>query len=267
MTAETTRTISIAVAVGGEDPRLAQSAAALATELELPLVSCGEMAENPTEFLLTVTPQRLELREMRRGSGGPVFVDFLAGPVAYRRRSRLTLREPFASAFGLRHGPITVIDATCGLARDSFQLACLGCTVVAVERSPVLHALVRDGLARAKAAKQADLDAVCDRITLNLGDSRDFLLGAHEHSPPDVVYVDPMHPPTGKAALAKKEMRVCRRIIGDDPDAGELLAVARRVAKRRVVVKRHRHAPPLLPGVSLSFSGTRIRYDVYLPRT
>ena len=67
------------------------------------------------------------------------------------------------------------------------------------------------------------------------------------------------------AGLSKKEMRVLRRIAGDDPDAGELLEIARRVARKRVVVKRHRRGPPLAPQPDLQYRGKQVRYDVYLP--
>ena len=39
----------------------------------------------------------------------------------------------------------------------------------------------------------------------------------------------------GKTALVKAEMRILRRIVGDDPDAAELFQIARSVARKRVV--------------------------------
>ncbi len=80
---------------------------------------------------------------------------------------------------------------------------------------------------------------------------------------PDVVYLDPMYPPRRKSAEVRKEMRVLRALVGDDPDAAELLTAARRVARRHVVVKRMRLAPELMPGVLRSYVGRTTRYDVY----
>ncbi|MCH8243114.1 MAG: class I SAM-dependent methyltransferase, partial [Planctomycetes bacterium] len=59
-------------------------------------------------------------------------------------------------------------------------------------------------------------------------------------------------------------MRVCRRLVGDDDDATALLAIARKIANRRVVVKRHRHAAPLAPDASVTYKGTVVRYDAYV---
>jgi 16S rRNA (guanine1516-N2)-methyltransferase len=73
-----------------------------------------------------------------------------------------------------------------------------------------------------------------------------------------------MYAPKKKSALARKEMRILRRLVGDDPDAPALFSAARRVATRRVVVKRHRHALPLHPKPDLQFKGRTTRYDVYL---
>jgi 16S rRNA (guanine1516-N2)-methyltransferase len=113
---------------------------------------------------------------------------------------------------------------------------------------------------------EAKLNAVLERIALWQGDSRDVLRAMPPTDAPEVVYVDPMYIPQGKAALVKKEMRICRMLVGDDLDAGELFDAARAVAQQRVVVKRHRQAPPLAPGVSVSLRGHVVRYDVYVTK-
>jgi 16S rRNA (guanine1516-N2)-methyltransferase len=141
----------------------------------------------------------------------------------------------------------------------------MGCSVIAVERSPVLGALVHDGLARARAEGPPAVRTIVERIKLVVADARQVLAGLRGTSAPEVVYLDPMYPPRKKAALPKKEMRICRRLVGDDTDVGELLAVARGVTQRRVVVKRPRHAPPLAPSPAMTFAGKQVRYDVYHP--
>lgn len=213
------------------------------------------------DFLLAVTPQRLELRSLGRRAPGPVYVDFLHGANGRLRRLHGGKNQPLARAVGLRDSVPTVIDATAGLGRDAFHLALLGCRVVAVERSPVLAALFRDGLDRAA----AELDpALLDRLTLIHADARRVLADGDESTRPDVVYLDPMYPPRRHAAEAPKEMRILRRLVGHDLDAADLLTVARTVARRRVVVKRPRLAPPLGPDPDLVHRGKIARYDVYL---
>jgi 16S rRNA (guanine1516-N2)-methyltransferase len=141
----------------------------------------------------------------------------------------------------------------------------LGCPVVAVERSSVLGALLRDGLTRAGNAPDDRLQAIVRRISLIVGDAGEVLAGMSAESAPDIVYLDPMYPPKKKSALVKKEMRICRMLVGEDEDAGALWEIARQVARRRVVVKRLRHAPPLKANATAEFVGRTVRYDVYQP--
>jgi len=273
------REVNVAVTAAVDDEAVRSRARSLATELGLPYVPdfarCSRDASRRERtrpapmpvLLLTFSERGLELRDAHRPLVGPISVDFSSGPVGYRRKSGLSRRQPIALAVGLRRGPVEVVDATAGLARDSFLLAAMGCPVIAVERSPILGALVRDGLARARAEGPPALQAIVNRITLVVADARHLLAGVRDTFVPDVVYLDPMYPPKKKAALPKKEMRICRRLVGDDLDAGELLAVARRVAQHRVVVKRPRHAPPLAPGPAMTFAGKLVRYDVYHTRS
>jgi len=225
----------------------------------------GDSADERFDLLLVVGAHRLELWETGRGGTGPIFVDLVGGAVGYRRRSSRDRRQPLALAVALRDGPCTVVDATAGLARDAFLLAGLGCTVIAVERSEVLGALIRDGLQRGQAQGDAALQTVLNRMKLVVAEAREVLAGMTGSAAPDVVYLDPMYPPRRKSALAKKEMRICRRLVGDDPDAGELLEAARLAARKRVVVKRHHRAPPLAPRPVMQHIGKEVRYDVYHP--
>jgi 16S rRNA (guanine1516-N2)-methyltransferase len=238
-----------------------EKAEQLACELQLPLAQLGA-ASFP--LLLVVAKGRLELRVTGRRPPGPVYVDFLGGAVDYRRRRGGGRRQLIARAVGVGRGAETVLDATAGLGRDAFALACLGCAVTAVERSPVLAAMLRDGLARARAEATGDVQVILDRITLIHADSREVLESLDESERPDVVYVDPMYPVDEKqSALVQKEMRVCRMLIGDDEDADMLLSAGRRAARRRVVVKRQIHAPVLGSDCDAQYVGRRIRYDAY----
>ncbi len=227
----------------------------------------GDSGALPDGLVLVRREGRLELRVAGEARGRPIYVDFSAGPMAARRRFTGSRRQPIARAVGIRGEPPTVLDATAGLGRDAFLLACLGCRVVAVERSPILAALVRDGLARATQVQDARLQAVLGRLSLVEADSREYMLRLSDADRPDVIYLDPMYPARTKSALGKKEFRVLGRLVGDDPDARELLDIARSVARKRVVVKRPRHAPPLAPSRAVQYESTRIRYDAYLFRT
>ena len=241
----------LGVSVAAADERLRSRSQVLAAELELPLADKGGAG---FDLLLVVTETGLELQETGPGRPGPVRVGFGGAGETDHRRATASRREPLALAVGLKRRRPTVFDATTGLGRDAFQLMGLGCTVTAIERSPVLGVMLRDALDR----------SACTSIRLLVGDAREVLAGLPTGEAPDVVYLDPMLPPKKKWALAKKEMRILRRLVGDDPDAGALLAVAKGVARDRVVVKRTPRTPPLAPAPSMSYKGKIARYDVYL---
>jgi 16S rRNA (guanine1516-N2)-methyltransferase len=242
--------------------------------------------ENADEFglLLVLTPEHLELRDNSAGSGigrasarpegrrardgahhnrdprvGPVYVDFTKldlrpyGP-------NLSRRQPLARAIGKKAR--TIVDATAGFAQDALLLALMGFRVTAIERSPVVAALARDGLRRWETQSGLALD---HRLHLVTDDARARLPALSPR--PDTIYLDPMFPPRRKkSAAVAKEMRLLRELVGDDTDALELFDISRRIALERVVVKRPDDAPPLAPGPSFSHSGKLVRYDVYLTR-
>ena len=83
---------------------------------------------------------------------------------------------------------------------------------------------------------------------------------------PEVVLVDPMHPPRGNSALVKQDMRLLREVVGADEDAVELLAAALATASNRVVLKWPARAarPEGLPAPSHSILGKSTRYDVFM---
>ncbi len=251
----------LGVCVAEPDAQLHEPATRLAAELELPLVTkeCSGL-----DLLLVVGKAGLELCVPGSGGPGPLRIGFIGAGGVRHRLATATRRQPLALAVGLKRRKPTVVDATAGLGRDAMLLASLGCVVTAVERSPVLGVLLRDALEQATAEPELKL-IIRDRVKLVIADAREVLEQMADSSPPDVVYLDPMFEPRKKTALPKKEMRILRRLVGDDRDADKLFEVARRVARERVVVKRTPHAPPPAPTPDLSYAGKIARYDVYLP--
>lgn len=133
-------------------------------------------------------------------------------------------------------------------------LAVLGCSVTALERVP--------GLALIAALLAADA-GLTDRLTVLRAEATGWLDGLAPDRWPEVVYLDPMFGEQGRAQV-KKEAQVCRALAGPPTGLSELLAAARRVARDRVVVKRHPHHAPLAAGASFTVRSERVRFDVYL---
>jgi 16S rRNA (guanine1516-N2)-methyltransferase len=157
-----------------------------------------------------------------------------------------------------------VVDATAGLGRDAFVLASLGCELTLIERSPIVSALLEDGLARA--TEDQEIVEIISRMQLIKESAHKWLQQTQQSI--DVVYLDPMFPESTKTALVKKEMRVFHELVGVDADADHLLELALAKAQYRVVVKRPRLAPPLANRESTySLIGKANRFDVYVVRS
>jgi 16S rRNA (guanine1516-N2)-methyltransferase len=192
-------------------------------------------------------------------------LDFVRGSVGYRFLSGGTTGHLLVRAAGIMKARTSlVVDATAGLGRDAFLLGSAGATVVMLERNAEVYALLQDALSRAREASPA-LAELVGRLTLIHGDARDHLPALK----PDIVLVDPMHPPRRKSALVKKEMRLLSSIVGADEDAHDLMLVAIASARDRVVLKWPSAAAPLLrhPAPSYQYVGKTIRYEVFLTAT
>jgi 16S rRNA (guanine1516-N2)-methyltransferase len=189
-------------------------------------------------------------------------VDFVNGPVAHRLRFGGGRGQELPKAMGLRAGKTpTVIDATAGLGRDAFLLASLGADVTLIERSPKMHALLEDAMARAT-QEGGDFADIMARMTLLHGYAKDLL----PNLTADAILIDPMHPPRKNSALVKRELRQVREIVGTDEDATDLLRVALECALKRVVLKWPAKADPMV-GVracSHQIIGKSTRYDVFM---
>ncbi len=189
-------------------------------------------------------------------------IDFAGGAVGYRFRRGGERGHPLVRAAGIKKDHIpSIVDATAGLGRDAFLLASAGAAITLIERSAEVHGLLRDALARA-AAGSSELAEVVARMTLIHGDARGLLPDLK----PDVVIVDPMHPPRQNTALVKQEMRQLSAIVGADEDADELMRIALASARERVVLKWPLRAAPLLeaPKPSHQFAGKTVRYEVFV---
>ncbi|PVY78999.1 16S rRNA (guanine1516-N2)-methyltransferase [Tamilnaduibacter salinus] len=237
----------------------------VSSALSLPLLHEPAIPRHETDYalLLLVTDQGLGLQVTGRKAPGPVRCEFVRGKAGYRRDHGGGTGQLVAKAVGLKKTRRTlhVLDATAGLGEDAYVLAGLGCRLTLMERSPIVRALLEDGLGRA--AEDPGAGPVVARMTVRPGDSIRWLEEQHEPVA-DVIYLDPMFPETGKAAKAKKEMALFRELVGNDDDAPALLAAALDVARYRVVVKRPRLAPPIDgPVPDLQLTGKSSRFDVY----
>ena len=212
---------------------------------------------------LSFQPAHVELHDTELATS--IHVDFVSGALAHREQFGGGKGQAIAKAIGLKKfDRPTVIDASAGLARDAYVLATLGCQLTLVEQSPVLFCMLKDGIERALLV--ADQDKAINNFTnLVYANTRLYLEHMDPDSKPDVIYFDPMYPERKKSALVKKDMQILHKLIGTNDDANELLEVALKYAKHRVVVKRPIHAEPLTGRKpTMAITSKKTRYDVYV---
>ncbi len=137
------------------------------------------------ELLLRQTSVRLELVLAGDKSTGPVYVDFVTGKAGHRFRFGGGRGQLVAKAVGIKKDFLpSVIDATAGLGRDAFVLASLGCKVRMLERSPVVAALLADGMARALADPEI-AKVVTEYMQLEVANATEKLVSLAEDERPD----------------------------------------------------------------------------------
>lgn len=229
---------------------------------------CSDME---AEFVLEFSSRGVRLLDQRGKKPVEISVDFTAGSAAHRMRYGGGKSQAIAKAVGVtaKIKP-RVLDATAGLGKDAFVLAGLGCEVLMLERAPVAHALLEDGLLRAHACIENELGEETQqlretlaRITLMSAESKDYLQKLQPESV-NVVYLDPMFPERRKNAQVKKDMLAFQELVGKDEDADQLLVSALNVAENRVVVKRPNQAPYLNDAApTYQLKGKSSRFDIY----
>nr|BDT28495.1 class I SAM-dependent methyltransferase [Bacteriovorax sp. HI3] len=193
---------------------------------------------------------REEILSFHSNELGEMSFDFEELMKYHQRQNYALSKEPLAKALAIKgSGEKRVIwDTTCGTGKDSLLISFFGAKLTSFERNPAVYLLLKDALRR------FPVD-----FHLEFGDARTL---THSHKP-EVIYYDPMYPAKKKSALARKEMRIFKEIVGDDPDSKEFLEWALKTATERVVVKRPLEADPIKEKPTASYVGKSTRYDMY----
>ena len=169
---------------------------------------------------------------------------------------------------------LTLIDATAGLGEDSLLFAAAGFRVMMFERDPVIAALLKDAMERARLLPE--LAPVMARMELVETDSVSYLRGlaaklsegaalSDTAAAPDVIFLDPMFPERQKSALIKKKMQLLQKLESPSTDEQAMLEAAMAVHPRKIVVKRPLKGPYLAgKKPDYSISGKAIRCDCYV---
>jgi len=223
--------ISDLLSVSFQHPSLKPPAEAFAQVHQL---RCQPLHKALSALTLNFTEMQLEIIDRQQKM--TLSVDFVGGSLGHRKKYGGGKGQMIARAIGIKQGKPApyVLDATAGLAKDSYVFACLGCRVLMLERSPVIAALVQDGIERASLS--LDFASIIEQGFILHNQNAVSYLQAIEENRPDVIYLDPMYPEKKKSASVRKNMQILQKLLGHDTDTAELLNVAQLKATKRVVV-------------------------------
>lgn len=202
------------------------------------------------------------------------------------------------SADGESQEVMRVLDVCAGMGNDAFLIAKAGGQVLMVERHPVVHLLLRDGVERARALAEAamtgqggtpateHIDGEFVAAVRRLGiveqptDALPLLqaLGTGDDCGlprPHVVFVDPMHSTRSskgrtvhQAQLPTFKMQMARAIVGSSSrdEQHKLLDLALGAATQRVIYKRPQYAealPSNIPTPLAEYKAKAVSYTVF----
>ena len=233
-----------------------------------PLVLANEVT---SPINLNYTQNLVELCDKEKDIS--IHIDFISGDLAHRQKYGGGRGQSIAKAIGLKQGtaPPSVLDATAGLAKDAYVLACLGCSMTLVERSPIIVELIKDAIHRAeedehfKTILEKGFEVLNRSSIEYLTELKSKGVISPDVAYPEVIYLDPMYPDKKKSASVKKNMQILQKLLGKDEDTQELLNAALSVAKKRVVVKRPKGAENLTElKPTYTVESKKTRYDVYI---
>lgn len=211
---------------------------------------------------------------LTRQDGVSLCLDFTTGKARHRVNEAGQGAQALGKALGIsafrkKNGYLpTIVDATGGLGQDAWAIASLGCTIIVLERHPIVHALLANALIRAN-EDESTYD-IAERITLLNTDAVTWLEGSEHSDLAQAIYLDPMYPARKQKADSKKGMQFLHALLGP-PNTNEsprLLQCALASQVHRVVVKRPKGAEPLAgteqwTGQLTCIQSANTRYDVY----
>ncbi len=184
--------------------------------------------------------------------------------------------ELIARAAKIKEGEsnLKAMDATAGFGEDSLILAAAGYEVMLYEKDPVIAALLKDCLIRAR--KIPEIKDMVMRMKLVEGDSIEAMLNMAELKKdetkvvadmPDLIYLDPMFPERQKSSKIKKKFQLIQKLERPCFNGEEMVNAALSLNPKKILIKRPMKAETLGDRTpEFSYKGTSIRYDCFMQK-
>ena len=201
-------------------------------------------------------------KELKYYHHGEMALFFHPGTAVIRIKRLISgVSDPLVHASGMLPGD-TVLDCTAGMASDSIVFSYVSGAegrVVALESEPILYLLVHQGLA-CYTSEISSINDAMRRIKLIKMPHLAYLKNLKDASF-DIIYFDPMfrRPIEESSAIAP-----VREIANHSPLCLEAVTEARRVARKKVIMKEHRDSDQFIKlGFAKQFrANSQVAYGV-----
>lgn len=225
----------IVTTINKPDPLVAEYARTLSARLDAPLVerSGRSLAALRAEYGTDTVLVAAKAGPVVHTPGGEYFFHLSMAELRINNL-RDGNHDHMVAAMNLLPG-MSVLDCTLGLATDAIvasYAAGEGGRVVGLESSPLIAAIAANGLT-GFTGDRPEINAALRRITVVSADYNDYIATLPSASF-DVVYFDPMF---RSPVSTSSSMKPIRHLADHRPVSIAALAAARRVARRRVVLK------------------------------
>ncbi len=215
----------------------------------------AEIVENPGEYLTVMFDSKgVSLAGFGLTYQGD-FENMLHRVTNGRLQHEMLVRAAKSEKPGRR-----AIDATAGMGEDAFLLAAQGYEGTLYEQNPVIAALLKDALRRAR--KNMILKEIAERMKLVEGNSVECM--EKQLDPVDVIYLDPMFPARQKSGLINKKLQLIQKLEPPCSAETDLFDAAIKANPSKIIVKRPLKSEFLAERKpSYTLNGKAIRYDCY----
>jgi 16S rRNA (guanine1516-N2)-methyltransferase len=184
-------------------------------------------------------------------------IDFNSGSTGWRIK-RANHEKLIKKALGKSERPLNILDCTAGMLQDALLFLSLGHQVTALEQSKILFYLLQDGISR------SEDQSIFLKLDLIHANACSYAARAKNF---DVIYFDPMYPPSKKNALSSGQLEYISKILEVEAlanNASQDFEVLQLIPAQKMVVKRPIKAEPFSYQTNYEVSGKTTRFDVYI---
>jgi 16S rRNA (guanine1516-N2)-methyltransferase len=184
-------------------------------------------------------------------------IDFNSGSTGWRIK-RANHEKLIKKALGRSEKPLKILDCTAGMLQDTLLFLSLGHEVTALEQSKILFYLLQDGISR------SEDQSIFNQLDLKHMNACSYASQAKNF---DVIYFDPMYPPSKKNALSSGKLEYIAKILEVESLKNNPMhdfEVVQLIPAKKMIVKRPIKAESFSSQLNYQVMGKTTRFDVYI---